>query len=91
MLKFEQEQCQCGLNLSTANPVDEIFKKDEAGKVIAFGTCPKCGQTNPMVKVEDTAMVEADVKVGGEATATVEADVKVEGSLPRRGGKLRHE
>lgn len=53
MLKFEQATCECGLDLTTASPVDEIFKKDEAGKVIAFGVCPKCGRTLPMIEVEE--------------------------------------
>lgn len=53
MLKWQQDTCECGLDLTTANPVDEFFNKDEAGKVIAFGVCPKCGRTLPMIKVEE--------------------------------------
>lgn len=59
MLKFQDETCECGLDLTTANPVDEIFKKDEAGEVIASGVCPNCGRIIPMIEVEEAAPEEA--------------------------------
>lgn len=53
MLKFKAEKCECGLDLTAANPMDEIFTKGEEGKELAWGVCPNCRRTLPMVYVED--------------------------------------
>lgn len=74
-MKFQNEKCACGLNLKTATPADEFFKRDEAGKMKPFGICPKCGRNNPMIEVEEV-VPPAESKPGTEPKEEPEPKAK---------------